>query len=372
MKTNFVIVLTIITFFILILNACGDTREYASIIQEVIKAEITDGTEPARPPETAAQSGAVTLTEAGTIDLLTDVDINGSRQKLLIQSDDLSNPILLYIHGGPGDPAMMFSHLYSDSLKRSFIFVNWDQRGSGLSWQEGMAESEISEDQIYNDALELSRHLIKKYKKDKIYILGHSFGSIIGLKLAYRHPELFHAYIGMGQVLDWNRSVGFTKKWLKNKVLEAGDDEGLKRLESVNVPPMDMVIQYGGHTHTPVDFDSIMKASPYYFEGYIDLKNKARDTVQKCVARNGSSDGLSLIEIKELKVPVYFFEGRYDHVTACAPELILEFFDKLQAPVKEIVWFENSAHLPNLEEPELFQQMLIERVLHTEREPVNE
>lgn len=370
MKNNFVIVFTLTAFLVLILNACGNTKEYTSMIQEVIRAEIAGGTEAANPPETVTQSEAATLTEADSIDLLTDVDINGSRQKLLIQSDDLENPILLYIHGGPGDPAMMYSHLFSDNLRRSFIFVNWDQRGSGLSWQEEMDESKISEDQIFNDALELSRHLIKKFKKDKIYILGHSFGSIIGLKLAYRHPELFHAYIGMGQVLDWNRSVGFTKKWLKDKMLEAGDDEGLVRLESLSVPPMDMVIQYGGHTHTAVDFDAIIKASPYYFEGYIDLKNKARDTVQKCVARNGSSDDFSLMEIEELKIPLYFFEGRYDHITACAPELILEFFDKVHAPVKEIVWFENSAHLPNLEEPERFQQMLIDKVLNREREPI--
>ncbi len=298
---------------------------------------------------------------AKTVDLLIDVNINESEQKILIQADDTDNPILLYIHGGPGDPAMMFSHTYSDLLRNRFVFVNWDQRGAGLSWHEGMDESKITEDQLVDDALELTRFLIQSYKKDKIYIIGHSYGSIIGMRLASEHPELYHAYIGIGQVLDWNRSVSYTRKWLTAEMKKAGDVEGLKKLESSAVPDMNAVIGYGGHTHKAIDYDKIIKNSPYYFDGYIDLKNKARELVQRNIAKSRST--MSFWDIEKFRIPIYFFEGRFDHVTACAPELVIEFCDKIEAPEKETVWFEDSAHMPNLQEPVKFQQMIIEKLL---------
>jgi pimeloyl-ACP methyl ester carboxylesterase len=239
--------------------------------------------------------------------------------------------------------------------------VNWDQRGAGLSWHEGMDESKITEDQLVDDALELTRYLIETYKKDKIYIIGHSYGSIIGMRLASEHPELYHAYIGMGQVLDWDRSVAYTKKWLTAEMKKADDQDGLKKLESSAVPDMDEVIKYGGHTHKTIDYNKIIMNSPYYFDGYIDLKNRARKLVQRNITKNRST--MSFWDIEEFRIPIYFFEGRFDHVTACAPELVVEFCEKTEAPVKEIVWFEDSAHMPNLEEPVKFQQMIIEKLL---------
>ena len=365
MRKNVLPVLIAAAYVTLMSNACQYNSDNGTGSADTLRSGTAAVSEPVESDKgkIGAPDEKEVKREASPVDLLTDVEINGCKQKILVQTDDLNNPILLYIHGGPGDPAMMYSHMYSDLLRSKFIFVNWDQRGSGLSSYKGMDASKISEDQIFEDALEMTKYLLKTYEKEKIFILGHSFGSIIGLKLAYRHPELYHAYIGVGQVLDWNRSVVFTKKWLKGKMLEAGDDEGLKKLDNEGMPTMDMVIRYGGLTHLAIDFNSIMKASPYYFEGYIELKNGARDFVQNCIERNGSSDNLSLVDIKELKIPLYFFEGKYDHVTACAPELVVEFCNKVKAPVKEIVWFENSAHLPNLEEPLRFQQMLVEKVL---------
>jgi pimeloyl-ACP methyl ester carboxylesterase len=239
--------------------------------------------------------------------------------------------------------------------------VNWDQRGAGLSWHKGMDESKITEDQLVDDALELTRYLIETYKKDKIYIIGHSYGSIIGMRLTSEHPELYHAYIGMGQVLDWDRSVAYTKKWLAAEMKKADDETGLKKLESSDVPDMDEVIKYGGHTHKTIDYNEIIMSSPYYYNGYIDLKNKTKELVQRNITKNRST--MSFWDIEEFRIPIYFFEGRFDHVTACAPELVVEFCEKTEAPVKEIVWFEDSAHMPNLEEPVKFQQMIIEKLL---------
>ncbi|MDD4032878.1 MAG: alpha/beta hydrolase, partial [Bacteroidales bacterium] len=132
-----------------------------------------------------------------SIDSLYDVTLNGCRQKILVQSNNTDNPVLLYLHGGPGSSIMMRTHVFSDRLKDQFIFVNWDQRGTALSYHEGMDTTKISEDQLRDDAIELIKYLQNKFNHKKVYLIGHSFGSVLGLQLVADHPEYFAAYIGV-------------------------------------------------------------------------------------------------------------------------------------------------------------------------------
>jgi pimeloyl-ACP methyl ester carboxylesterase len=296
-----------------------------------------------------------------SIDTLFGVRINGDLQKVLIQSDDSRNPILLYLHGGPGSSTIMLSHSYSDSLRKYFTFVNWDQRGAGLSYSMDTDPESITEKQIEDDAIELIRFLLEKYNQPKLFVLGHSFGSIIGLRMASKYPEYFYAYIGMGQVLDWDKSVEITRHWLVKELTKAGDQNGLRKLEATHSPSMELVRKYRGHTFNPVNFDSIITSSPYYVEGYLGHHRKAREFTEKNIHINPcpNCDNSSLYDLEKIAVPVYFLEGRHDHVPACAPELVVTFCEKLNAPEKSVIWFENSAHLPNLEEPYKFQEVLI-------------
>ena len=299
---------------------------------------------------------------AAPIDTLIDISINDDIQKVLIQSDNIHNPILLYIHGGPGASAMMLSHYYSDSLCKYFTFVNWDQRGTGLSFGEQTDPTKITEKQIENDAIEIIKYLLQKFKQPKLYILGHSFGSIIGLRLASKYPDYFYAYIGVGQVIDWDKSVELTYHWLSKEMIKAKDYQALKELELNHFPSIEMIKKYRGHTYNPVNFDSIMRLSPYYFEGYIQQYLAAKSFTEYNIRKNPcpDCDSSSLYYLRNIEIPVYFLEGRHDHVMACAPELVVEFYEKLNAPKKKLIWFDNSAHLPNIEEPEKFQQVLIQ------------
>jgi len=294
------------------------------------------------------------------IDSLYSVNINGCQQKILIQSNNTENPILLYLHGGPGSSIMMRSHVFSEKLKDHFIFVNWDQRGTALSYHEGMDTTMISEDQIREDALELIKYLLAKYHQEKVYLIGHSFGSVIGLQLVANHPEFFYAYIGVGQVAyDWNKSVAISYKWLHEQLLKANDTIGLKRIEADKFPYIDLITKYGGHHRLSLDLDSMIKTSPYYFDGYLDLLNKGKEFSVKYMGKYHQKQKKMNKSIWEIGVPLYFFEGVNDHVIACAPELVAEYCKKVKAPKKKVIWFKKSAHYMCIEEPEKFQNELI-------------
>jgi pimeloyl-ACP methyl ester carboxylesterase len=293
------------------------------------------------------------------IDSFYDVEINGCMQRILVQSDNINNPVLLYLHGGPGSSALIYSHLYSGKLKEKFIFVNWDQRGTAFSYHEDMDSTKISEEQIREDALSLVKYLVKTFHKDKIYLVGHSFGSVIGLQLVADHPELFYAYIGVGQIIDWDKSVAITYEWLHDTLEKANDVAGLNRIEGDGFPYIDLIVKYGGHHRLSINLDSLKTTSPYFFGGYPQLAEEGRLFSQYYMAKNlnnGPSHGKSLLDIP---VPLYFFEGKNDHVIACAPELVVDYCKMVRAPVKEVIWFLNSAHYMNVEEPDKFQDELV-------------
>jgi pimeloyl-ACP methyl ester carboxylesterase len=293
------------------------------------------------------------------IDSLYDLNINGCQQKILVQSNNTNNPVLLYLHGGPGSSFMLYSHIIAEKLKDNFIFVNWDNRGAALSYHEEMDTTKLSVDQIRDDALELTKYLLKTFHKKQIYLLGHSFGSVIGLQLVANNPEFFKAYIGVGQVINWDKSVAITYKWLHDTLSKANDTSGLRRIEADKFPYIDLIVKYGGHHRLSINLDSIIKASPYYFDGYLPLLKKGKEFSQYHVAKNPNPREASAKSISEINVPLYFFEGVNDHVIACAPELVVIFCKTVKAPKKEIVWFKNSAHYISVEEPVKFQDELI-------------
>lgn len=293
------------------------------------------------------------------LDTLIDLNLNGCLQKVLVQAEDMNNPVLLYLHGGPGSTVICYSHTFSSKLKKQFIFVNWDQRGSGFSYHPGMDTLKISEQQIQEDAIALINYLCTTFHKKKIYLLGHSFGSVIGLRIAAKRPDLLYGYIGVGQVINYDRSVGITYQWLHDTLVKAKDTTGLKRIESAHFPFIDLVTKYGGHHRLSIDLDAIIERSPFYFEGYPELIKRGKAFSQYYVEKNQTRELTSISTLTHMAVPLYFFEGIHDHVIACAPELVEEYCKTVVAPFCKIVWFYQSAHYISVEEPDKFQDELI-------------
>lgn len=302
--------------------------------------------------------------KSSTIDTLMDIELNGLPQKILIKSNNINNPILLWLHGGPGTSEMFVTHHCMDSLFNFFTIVHWDQRGTALSFNDKIRNTDISFDKILNDAIQLTDILRKKYHQNKIFLIGHSFGSILGIHLIEKYPNRYYAYVGMGQVINDNKSREITYNWFVSKLQENNDTIELARIRGKQNIPGELINKYKGNFFKGKTLFDVIKTSPYYYEGYLDNYSKSMNFVRESIRRNPSTFEKDILhDILRLQVPVYFFEGRHDRVPASAPELVVKYTEKVNVSKKEIIWFEESAHHPNIDEPRKFQKILIDKVL---------
>lgn len=307
------------------------------------------------------------------INLMEEVELGGAKQWILIRGTEPSNPLLLFLHGGPGQPEMPFTHIDSKLLEKHFIVVNWDQRGAGKTAESGTSPEKMNIDQYLSDTHELIALLKIRFQKEKVFLIGHSWGSILGLLTACKYPEDLYAYIGMGQVVNMQKSEVLGYKYVLEKAKNAEDEEAVTQLVEIGSPEnwkdfktieiqRTLLAKYGG-VFGKISYREMGKywyTSPYYSQ---NEKQNLMITFAK--TQEVMRPKYMVIdfekEVHKVKVPVYFFQGKYDYVTNF--ELVESYFKKLKAPYKEIVWFEESGHHPNLDEPEKYQEMLIKKVL---------
>lgn len=306
------------------------------------------------------------------IESLEIVEIGGVDQTIYLRGHDRSKPVLLFLHGGPGAPEMPVARSFGLRLEAHFVVVHWDQRGAGNSCTSEIPDESLNLEQFLADTLELTNQLRSRFGVEKIYLVGHSWGSVLGVITVQRHPELFHAYIGMGQVVNMRRGEEISYRFVLDRAKAEGNEKALDELATVHPPyssTRELMVQRGwlGHYHGDffeggglMKFVSAILLSPEYTLGKklsfygctMNSLDQAWDDLQ----------GIDFIrDVPRLDLPVYFFVGRHDYNTPF--ELVEEFSNALEAPHNEIVWFENSAHMPNLEEPDLYQDMLIQKVL---------
>jgi CubicO group peptidase (beta-lactamase class C family)/pimeloyl-ACP methyl ester carboxylesterase len=307
------------------------------------------------------------------VNSLEEVTLGGTQQWILIRGDSTANPILLFLHGGPGFAEMPYAHLYTTILTKHFIVVDWDQRGAGKSYTVDMPEATMHLEQFLSDTHELIQLLKQRFSKDKIFLIGHSWGSILGLHTAHKHPEDLHAYIGMGQIVSSREGENISYRYTLEKARNAKDEQAVEMLKIIGPPPYEaglqslftqrmLLVRYGGSVRniSYQDLERLRNGSPYYTE-------QDNSTYMQAFAQTFPLlyDELMRVnffkDVPELQVPVYFFTGRHDFQTPF--ELVERYVDVLRAPHKEIVWFENSGHIPNLDEPEAYQGRLVNLVL---------
>ena len=182
------------------------------------------------------------------IDELRTVPIGGIQQWLSIRGRDRRNPILLFIHGGPASPEMPTSWAYQDGWEDYFTVVQWDQRGTGKTFNANdpaVVGPTISAERMELDAEEVVQYLRTTYHQQKIFVLGHSWGSILGLELAARHPEWLYAYIGMGQVISVRDNERLNYAFALKAAETAGNQEALTQLRSIApYPEADGLVTY--------------------------------------------------------------------------------------------------------------------------------
>lgn len=325
------------------------------------------------PPDNPIKSNEKTQ----SIDSVEKVKLGGTNQWIYVTGNDNSKPVLLFLHGGPGYAMMPLLHTYNSYLEKYFTVVNWDQRGAGLSFSPNIPEESMNLKQFVSDTHELTLYLKKRFKQEKIFLAGHSFGTVLGMEAIYNYPNDYQAFVGIGQVVSFASNEQLSYDFALKSAKEANNNKAVKELTRIGRPDangnykddsgyeitVSWVEYYGGSIYGKTstgDLENIILSSQIY-----------KDNIEK--VENGWSFSDLLFDDKEVRsldfrskiksvdVPVYFFEGTYDYETPF--ELVKEYFNILKAPSKELIWFENSAHFPFYEEPQKFNEIMINKVL---------
>ncbi len=313
---------------------------------------------------------------AGSISEKIFVNINGVEQGMFIKGKDVNNPVLLYLHGGM--PDYFLTEKYPTGLEDSFTVVWWEQRGSGMSYSANIPPETMTLEQMISDTLEVTNYLRNRFHKEKIYLMGHSGGTFIGIQVAARTPELYYAYIGVAQVSYQLKSEKLAYEYMLEQFKENGNKEMVRKLEAAPVtmtggtpdayralrdPAMHRLGI--GTTH---DMNSVLTG--IFIPSLQSRDYTLREKFNTWSAKANS--GVALLwddmlatdlskEVTEFDIPIYFFEGIYDYT--CSYTLAKDYFEQIKAPIKGFYTFEQSAHSPIFEEPEKMGHILQEDVL---------
>ena len=317
----------------------------------------------------------------GSISVIITENINGLNQRMIIRGRDTTKPVLLYLHGGPGDPEFPFVSQFNSDIENIFVVCYWEQRGAGLSYSNNIPPSTMTLPQFVDDAGRVSEYLRHRFNRGKIYLLGHSWGSMLGSLTANKFPYYYYAFISVGQVGNQVRSENLSYEFVLSRAKELKDKIAVRTIEEIGPPPYadpkealrKMLIQrkylitYGGAIKNgefyPKAIKSLFVCQEYtfgdkinYLRGMKFTKNYLWDVVMK-------TDLFKAVPSQQ--IPVYIMQGRFDYQTSYI--VAKEYFDSLQAPVKKFFTFENSAHSPIFEEPEKFERILKEILLEQQK-----
>lgn len=291
------------------------------------------------------------------------VELGGVEQYVLVRGRDRGAPLLVYVHGGPGGSETAFLRAFNSELEDAFVAVYWDQRGAGKSFDSGLDPGSLNIDRMSADLGELVDLLLKEFAQERVLLVAHSWGTILGLEYVAMRPETVAAYISISQIVDWPESDAEAYAWALRAARAAGDAEALAELEALGPPPYSIDALFtqrkllnalGGVFFEPQsNWQLLSKALGTPETAWPDFISFVRGDV---FSMEALWPELQRYDARErharLEVPTFFFVGRHDRVIS--PRLSAAYLEALGAPDKEIVWFERSAHMLPFEEPERF------------------
>ena len=291
------------------------------------------------------------------------IDVNGVRQGMFIKGKDTTKPVLLYLHGGM--PDHFLTQQFPTGMDADFIVVWWEQRGSGISYAADIPRETLTLDQLIADALTVTDYLRHRFKQDKIFLMGHSGGSFIGIQAAARASERYHAYIGVAQMSYQLESERLAHDYMLREYKKRGDSSMVKKLEDAPETK----------DGAPTAYVAFRDKAMHELFGIVVPSFRFREytlTEKINLWRGKSAAGISVVwdqmvttnlrtTVPEVPVPVYYLQGRWDYT--CNYQLARSYFDVLKAPVKGFYSFYLSAHRPMFEEPKRLGEILRHDVL---------
>ena len=308
---------------------------------------------------------------AGSISEKIHLNVNGVEQGMFIKGKDVTNPVLLYLHGGM--PEYFLTQKYPTGLEDYFTVVWWEQRGSGLSYSANISPESMTLEQMISDTKEVTNYLRKRFGQEKIYLMGHSGGTFIGIQVAAQAPELYHAYLSVAQMSYQLKSEKLAYDYMLQQYKEKANKHMVRKLESAPVTLTDGIpdsylswrdeAMHSLGVGTTHDMNSVitgiflpsLTCREYSLIEKVNMwRAKYRSGVSSLWDTMLATDMTK--RVPELNIPVYFFHGIYDYTVSYI--LAKDYFEKLRAPMKGFYTFEQSAHSPLFEEPERMQQIL--------------
>jgi pimeloyl-ACP methyl ester carboxylesterase len=300
------------------------------------------------------------------------VEINDSEQYYSIRTKDISNPIILFLAGGPGGSQIPTTRTFLSQLERDYTIINWEQPGVGKSYDAIYRNIEFTPMTYVLDAHALTQHLKSKYHQEKIYIIGESWGSYLGILLASLYPEDYYAMIGTGQMVDFTETEIYCYQYALNLARENQNTKFEQKLLDLGTPPI-----YG--KNISLALASYLQPLYMHMENDPNISHQNWDTFKVLFAPEYSilntvnyAKGLYYTfsniyqqlygqNLREthtsFQIPIYFLHGRHD---VNAPGyLVQDYYALIDAPDKALIWFEQSGHNPWIDEYQLFNQNVL-------------
>jgi pimeloyl-ACP methyl ester carboxylesterase len=302
------------------------------------------------------------------------VPIDGIDQWITIKGRDRRNPILLFLHGGPGDPISPYADsVYGPAWQKSFTLVQWDQRGAGRTYGKSgpSIESTLTIDRMVKDGIEVAEFLTNHLYKKRIIITGGSWGSILGVYISKSRPDLFYAYVGTAQVVNMKPNSGYEK--VLTLARAAGDQKAVAELDAIGPPPWDALRKLG----TLLRWQQIYEAKrasqiitpsslSAEYAGAQDRADYAAGEELSFVTFFGAtlSGPIMQVDLSALgttfAIPVFIIQGQED--LRAPPELAKAYFDTIEAPRKQFFLVPGSSHEPSRDSTDLLLKVLLGQV----------
>ncbi|MBN7813706.1 alpha/beta hydrolase [Algoriphagus sp. H41] len=296
------------------------------------------------------------------------VSIGGIEQWITIKGEDKSKPVILFLHGGPGSTMSQFENNIYGRWEDEFVLVHWDQRGAGKTYgrnfpsdvdEEFYVENPLKVEQMAKDGIELTKYILEYLDKQKVILVGTSWGSVLGMKMALKCPELFHLYIGHSQVVNFSKNISYAYKKTNELAISKKDDISIELLNTLGKPPYDNARSYGqllriikkyeGENSIPAP-ESWWKIAPKYdnekdskarYDGddysFINFVGHEKLGIPSMVSDiDFERDGLVV------NIPVYLIQGEQDILTS--KEVTEPYYNKIKAPKKEYFLVPGAAH----------------------------
>jgi pimeloyl-ACP methyl ester carboxylesterase len=313
----------------------------------------------------------------GSIATMERIELGGLRQSVWFRARDVKAPALILLHGGPGaSEAPLFRH-FDAALEDHFLVVYWEQRGAGRSYRSDIPRSSMTIERMLQDLDALVDTVRARFGKDRVVLLGHSWGTILGTLYAAREPTKVSAYVGVAQIANFAEGERVSLEWALDQAEARGDSRARDALRAMAPAPRSVddelalgrwVERFGGMRQGGLSTGRLIWTALRTDEaGLVDLVGFGRGNRFSLEALRPQYEHIDLTRLRCFAVPVLFMIGRHDrHVPA---ELSASYFAMIHAPAKRLVWFEHSGHDPPFEEPKAFMQAMLEYVRPLALEP---